>query len=120
MVIVGQGHAHNEYNDDTWSLSLYEQVVELSNWLPDDFEEIDFPKVYDYSEDIDNTPIHGYAPWYVMTDDTKVERRGISRHNLWAMMSGNFTSPLVFLNLNTTRPLMTRIMCTVSALKHIQ
>ena len=37
-------------------LSIAEQVAELSNPLPDDFEdEIDVAKVCDYSEDVNDT-----------------------------------------------------------------
>lgn len=85
-------------------LSLAEQVAELSNPFPDDFEdEIDVAKVCDYSEDVNDTDARRSIRTMILDeDDTRYEGRAISRHHLeqeWEMMSGKFTFPLVFLHL---------------------
>ena len=90
-------------------LSLAEQVAELSNPLPDDFEdEIDVAKVCDYSEDVNDTDGRRSIRAMIFDeDDTRYEGRPISRHHLeqeWGTVSGKFTSSFVFfLNLNKVR-----------------
>ena len=82
-------------------LSLVEQVAELSNPLPDDFEdEVNIAKI---CEDVNDTD--GQRSLSAMTldeDDMRYEGRPISRHHLeqeWGIVSGKLTFSFIFLNL---------------------
>ena len=80
---------------------LAEQVAELSNPLPDDFEdEIDVAEIF---EDVNNT--YGRRSLRAMIldeDDMPYKGRPISRHHLeqeWGIVSGKLTFSFIFLNL---------------------
>ena len=76
---------------------LAEQVAELSNPLPDDFEDkIDVAEIF---EDVNNTDWQRSLSAMILDeDDMRYEGRPISRHHLeqeWGIVSGKLTSSLI-------------------------
>ena len=80
---------------------LAEQVAELSNPLPDDFEdEIDVAEIFEDVNDTDGQ--RSLRAMILDEDDMPYKGRPISRHHLeqeWGIVSGKLTSSFVFLNL---------------------